>query len=387
MLARVPRPVGVSLWSHLRATQGEDALAPLRGLLNAADFSTPYRYLEAILSGPMDGRRKLAARLGEEARDAIDELLNAALGFEADDHPSLQRFIDWFDRGDADIKRELAESGDMVRVMTVHGSKGLEAPVVILADAAFDPARRPRGAVLELSIGDAALPLVPPTRAEANATIAEARDRSNAADMEEHWRLLYVGMTRAEETLVVTGALGPAAKGEPAELSWHATVERAMVAMGAEVLEAGGLGWTGREVLPDALEPRGQALTAEREIALPSWLSQPAPMEARPRDRWRPRQRLKMTRPILRPAPGCSPRQSAGVSSTRCSSDCRTSRPKIAMGRRIAGWREPAELQMRRSVPISSATSSPLSTIPLTPLCSRTRRRRGAHCSGGRRAG
>ncbi len=139
-------PAGVSLWSHLRATLDEDGSAALRDLLNAADFTTPYRYLETILSGPMDGRRKLAARLGEEARDAIDELLNAALGFEADDHPSLQRFIDWFDRGDADIKRELAESGDMVRVMTVHGSKGLEAPVVILADAAFDPIQAVRAA-------------------------------------------------------------------------------------------------------------------------------------------------------------------------------------------------------------------------------------------------
>jgi ATP-dependent helicase/nuclease subunit A len=282
LLARVPRAAGVSLWSHLRATLDEDMLRALRELLNAADFTTPYRYLEAILSGPMEGRRKLAARLGEEARDAIDELLNAALGFEADDHPSLQRFIDWFDRGDADIKRELAESGDMVRVMTVHGSKGLESSVVILADAAFDPARRPRGAVLDLPIGDAALPLVPPTRAESNAMIAEARDRSDAADMEEHWRLLYVGMTRAEEMLVVTGALGPAAKGEPADLSWHATVGRAMAAMGAGEFDAGGLRWSGPDALPDAPEPEAPAPTAEGEIAPPLWLHQPAPAEARP---------------------------------------------------------------------------------------------------------
>ncbi|HEY1125074.1 MAG TPA: double-strand break repair helicase AddA [Sphingobium sp.] len=282
LLARaVPRPG--SLWSHLRATLGEDILMPMRDLLNAADFTTPYRYLEMILSGSMNGRRKLVARLGEEARDAIDELLNAALGFEADDHPSLQRFIDWFDRGDADIKRELAESGDMVRVMTVHGSKGLEAPVVILADAAFDPARRPRGAVLELPVLDHALPLIPPTKAESNARIAAASDVAGVESMQEHWRLLYVAMTRAEEMLVVTGALGPAAKGETAEFSWHKAVERAMTGLGAETLETGGLRWLGREPLPDASPPKEDKVGAVAEAAPPpGWLCTPAPAEARP---------------------------------------------------------------------------------------------------------
>ncbi|MBO9580224.1 MAG: double-strand break repair helicase AddA [Sphingobium sp.] len=282
LLTHVPRPSGVSLWSHLRATQDEDALRPLRDLLNAADFTTPYRYLEMILSGPMDGRRKLATRLGEEAHDAIDELLNAALGFETDDHLSLQRFIDWFDRGDADIKRELAESGDMVRVMTVHGSKGLEAPVVILADAAFDPGRRPRGAILDLPVLDHALPLIPPTRAEASAKIAEASDRTDSADMEEHWRLLYVAMTRAEEMLVVTGALGPAAKGEAAELSWHKAVERALIDLGAEEAENGDLRWMGRDTLPDSLSPQAVEEVATAETALPEWLYMAAPAEARP---------------------------------------------------------------------------------------------------------
>lgn len=282
LLARVPRASGISLWAHLRATLDEDLLTPMRDLLNAADFTTPYRYLEMILSGPMDGRRKLATRLGEEARDAIDELLNAALGFEMDDHPSLQRFIDWFDRGDADIKRELAEGGDMVRVMTVHGSKGLEAPVVILADAAFDPARRPRGAVLELPVGEQALPLILPTKAEANARLADAVASAGTADLEEHWRLLYVAMTRAEEMLVVTGALGPASKGETAELSWHKAVERAMTSLGAETGETGGLLWTGRQALPDT--PPHNPGTSEVIPAPPppSWLHMAAPAEARP---------------------------------------------------------------------------------------------------------
>jgi ATP-dependent helicase/nuclease subunit A len=282
LLARVPRDPGVSLWSHVRATFAEEIL-PLRALLAAADFTTPHRYLEAILSGPLDGRRKLIARLGEEARDAIDELLNAALGFEANDHLSLQRFIDWFDRGDADIKRELAEGGDMVRVMTVHGSKGLEAPVVILADAAKDPDARPRSDVLELPVGGARLPLVPPTKAEATALLAEADEAAKATDRQEHWRLLYVAMTRAEEMLVVTGALGPRAQGKTPELSWHRRVEAAMTGMGATGLEDGALHWTGRTVLPEAEPPKNErAAEAVAESALPAWLHAPAPAEARP---------------------------------------------------------------------------------------------------------
>jgi len=287
LLAHVPRPKGVSLWAHLRATLTEDQLVPLRGLLAAADFTTPYRYLEAILSGPMEGRRKLAARLGEEARDAIDELLNAALGFESEDHPSLQRFIDWFDRGEGEIKRELAESGDLVRVMTVHGSKGLEAPIVILADAAFDPAYRPRGEVLALPVAATALPLVRPSKAEACAALARAAELADAADMEEHWRLLYVGMTRAEELLAVTGLLGTRAKGETPERSWHRMIAQAMTRLGAASVTLADWGealeWTGPADLPEA-EP-GAAADVEAPAPpddLPAWLHAPAPAEARP---------------------------------------------------------------------------------------------------------
>ncbi len=287
LLARAPRPKGVSLWTHLRATLDDTHLAALRALLAAADFTTPYRYLEAILSGPLDGRRKLAARLGEEARDAIDELLNAALGFESEDHPSLQRFIDWFDRGEGEIKRELAESGDLVRVMTVHGSKGLEAPIVILADAAFDPAYRPRGEVLALPVAATALPLVRPTKAEACAKLVEAVDLADAAEMEEHWRLLYVGMTRAEEMLAVTGLLGTRAKGETPERSWHRMIGQAMTQLEAARVTLADWGealeWTGPAGLPEAEPAAAKNATAPApQDDLPAWLHAPAPAEARP---------------------------------------------------------------------------------------------------------
>lgn len=287
LMARALRPEGRSLWAHLRETLLPAAQAPLRALLAAADFTTPYRYLEAILSGPMAGRRTLIARLGEEARDAIDELVNAALSFEADDHPSLQRFIDWFDRGDADIKRELTDSGDMVRVMTVHGAKGLEAPIVILADAAFDPALRPRADAVALPVrGEAVLPLIRPGKGEAAEPIEQAMAAADAAETEEHWRLLYVALTRAQEQLVVTGALGSRAKGVPPEASWYQATHNALRRLGADpvaVAEWGeGLQWLGPPDLKPAKAAGGAAQAAAEPEALPAWLHAPAPVEARP---------------------------------------------------------------------------------------------------------
>ena len=104
-------------------------------------FYDPHGFFEAILSGPLDGRRKLLTRLGREARDPIEELLSSALQFEAAGPLSLQAFLDWFERGEVEIVRDPSGPLDAVRVMTVHGAKGLQSPVVILADACADPDR------------------------------------------------------------------------------------------------------------------------------------------------------------------------------------------------------------------------------------------------------
>ena len=141
--AAAPRADGVGLWQHMRRDD-DPRQEPLRRMLARADFTTPYQFLEELLSGPLDGRRKLLRRLGPEARDPIEELLSAALAFEETGTPSLQLFLDWFDRGDVDIVRDPSQPLDAVRVMTAHGAKGLQAPVVILADALIDPGKSPR---------------------------------------------------------------------------------------------------------------------------------------------------------------------------------------------------------------------------------------------------
>src|SRR3546814_15500022 len=114
-------------------------MATLRQLLAMADFTTPFRFLETILSGPIDGRRKLYARLGREARDPIDELLGQALAFEARETVSLLGFLPAVSVSAADINRPTGPRSDCLRVMTVHGSTGFQAQNVILAHPTHAP--------------------------------------------------------------------------------------------------------------------------------------------------------------------------------------------------------------------------------------------------------
>ncbi|WP_425511286.1 double-strand break repair helicase AddA [Sphingobium fontiphilum] len=270
-----------ALWPHLTQSADPQVIEPLRALLGQADFTTPYRYLEQILSGPMQGRRRLIERLGSAARDPIEELLNAALAFDSDERPSLQRFIDWFDRGDVEIVRDAAAQGDAVRLLTVHGAKGLQAPIVILADAALNPDAGRRSDMLEMR----GIPVIPPRKAERGGPIDVIAAAAEQADREEHWRLLYVALTRAEEKLIVAGSLGPRAKGEVPPESWFAAVDRAMMGLGAE-WEADARWeqsrfWRGRERLSPRPDERRKASVAEA-VDLPPWLHSPAPAEARP---------------------------------------------------------------------------------------------------------
>ena len=228
MLEHAARTKDVALWDHLRDLAAEKpraAVAMLGDLLALADFETPQALLHWILLGPWKARGKLVARLGREANDPIDELLNAAVQFASANTPSLQGFIRWFDAGDGELKREAEGAGDMVRVMTVHGSKGLQAPIVILADACGNPdASRPSGLELEEELpggGGHTLPLPAMPTEQRVGRIAAAAEAAKAAEREEHWRLLYVAMTRAEEALFIGGALGKSEK-EPAEDSWFA---------------------------------------------------------------------------------------------------------------------------------------------------------------------
>ncbi|MES2338690.1 MAG: double-strand break repair helicase AddA [Pseudomonadota bacterium] len=266
-----------SLWRHLRDTQPEDRLAPLRTMLARADFTTPYRFLEDLLSGPLDGRRKLLLRLGEEARDPIEELLSAALSFEATSTPSLQRFLDWFDRGDVEIVRDPSAPLDAVRVMTVHGAKGLQAPLVILADATADPSNARRD-IVKWPVEGIELPIFRPRAAErAGSPLDPVIADAEARELEEHWRLFYVAATRAEERLVIAGALGSRPLSDD---SWYAASSRALDTLGVADSE-GERAFTGTAPQPPVAASSKRTPVAEA-LALPDWVRRAAPEEARP---------------------------------------------------------------------------------------------------------
>jgi len=270
------------LWAHLQATQPAERIAPLAAMLRRADFTTPYVFLEELLTGPLDGRRKLIRRLGQEARDPIDELLNAALEFERVAIPSLQRFLDWFDRGDVEIVRDPSQPLDAVRVMTAHGAKGLQAPLVILADATADPEARPRSTLDWQADQDTKLPVFRPRKEQRSGVLAEAITTADARELAEHWRLFYVAATRAEERLEIAGSLGPRSKGVPSENSWYAAAEAALAALGtAEREEGPRRSFAGHDPQPP-VRVRPPRAAETHIVALPDWAFQAAPIEARP---------------------------------------------------------------------------------------------------------
>ncbi|MEM9309969.1 MAG: double-strand break repair helicase AddA [Pseudomonadota bacterium] len=292
LLEHVPRAERQPLWDHLRrpdapplVTQTADKL---RALLRLADFETPQALIAWLLTGPWQGRARLVARLGREANDPLDELINAAFAFESANTPSLAGFIEWFDAGSAELKRDPDDAGGQVRVMTVHGSKGLQAPIVILADATGRP-----GESSALDLADAplgrdgygggeAVPLPTLSKEERVGPIGAAQEAASAADFEEHWRLLYVAMTRAEEALFITGALGPRdLKKGPHEDSWYARLE---TIFDSETLSDPI--WGGRREFGRPAAPLASAASAPARLSVadnfPAWATKPIGPEPKP---------------------------------------------------------------------------------------------------------
>lgn len=216
------------LWEALgRARDQENAIAArewLGSVLALADRVGPYAFLDSILSGPLQGRRRLLARLGSQANDPIDELLQQALAYERQNPPALAGFLAWVEADGSDVKRDAEAAAGQVRLMTIHGSKGLEAPVVVLADSAHQRrARRDDHLVAEVP-GAGKLPIFHPRQADTPAKLRAEKERLAATDAEEDLRLLYVGLTRAADHLYIGGAAGASAArklGGEKDTSWH----------------------------------------------------------------------------------------------------------------------------------------------------------------------
>lgn len=219
-----PRPKRQTLWEALRkentATGAhEQTLEILNDLRNNADFLRPYDLINRLLIRHK-GRQNLIARLGHEAEDGIDALLSQALGYESSAVPSLTGFLTWLQTEDVTVKRQMDSASDRIRVMTVHGAKGLEAPIVILPDTT----KRKREVRGDLLTSDGNVFWKPKADVMPQA-LRDVQDEMLDAQDRERRRLLYVALTRAENWLIIAAA---GDVGKDASDSWHGTVSEAL---------------------------------------------------------------------------------------------------------------------------------------------------------------
>lgn len=281
-----------------KARRGCEALAAWREL---AKTHGPFGFFATLL-GPRGGRSLLVARLGSEAGDAIDAFLCFAHQFEMTETPSLTYFLSRFESADHTIKRDLDSVNDEVRVMTVHGAKGLEASVVVLIDGCEVLGRDPPLLQLQTKTGDK-IPVWAPGKNSDSGVMAQAREILHAKGHEEHNRLLYVAMTRAKDRLVI--APYRTNGNETKQEAWCEMIRHGLVA------KAGGLELDKAPYGPISVwrngSPLARTLAAESDvppldpIAVPDWLTTAVAPEPEPLPPIRPSSALgaadRMTRP------------------------------------------------------------------------------------------
>ncbi len=265
------------LWTALRERRSEfgPVLEVLDDLRNGADFLRPYDLIERMLIRH-EGRQKLIGRLGPEAEDGIDVFLAQALAYEQSEIPGLTGFLAWVATENVDVKRRPDSARRAIRVMTVHGAKGLESPIVILPDTSKRPEDIKRQV---LALGDAAI-----WRTSAGAAppiLNNLYDDLKRQQREERMRLLYVAMTRAERWLIVCGA------GEPSsdEMSWYDLVREGLVKAGGAQAMQPDFDGTGIQRFETGIWPANAALVVkaapEKDLqTLPDWVRQRPAMPA-----------------------------------------------------------------------------------------------------------
>jgi ATP-dependent helicase/nuclease subunit A len=302
---------GSTLWGALQDADGEvhqRAAERLRGWRKVADQVTPFRFFANIL-GPDGGRRAFRSRLGGEVDDVLDTFLSQALAYERVEAPSLQGFARFIRANESDIKRESDEAATGVRVMTVHGAKGLEADVVFLVDTGGDavvPLQRNKLVDIGRDPIDDPAFLWRRNQAEAPQAQRDADQREDQETKREYLRLLYVAMTRARDVLYVAGVKLL----RPPPNCWYTIVEKALVPGDVQRNDDGELAapfrWPLEQRSPKAV--RGEtAATTDDVPDLPAWLNAPAPTPIAVRQPLRPSRALAEPDPILLPVPAAVP--------------------------------------------------------------------------------
>jgi len=277
-----------TLWKSLldRSKEQEryvEAASTLLRWRKAADFRPPFEFFADILDRGRV-RAKLIARLGLDAADPLDEFVNLALTYDDGAPPSLAGFLAFMRDGKREIKRDMEHGRNEVRVMTVHGAKGLEAPIVFLPDtASAGSAGGQGGRPIELDAmtrpAGMPAPFVWPVKDTGSlGRIVDARGTLRQREREERNRLLYVAMTRARDRLYVAGFEGKNGI-EPG--SWYE-----LIRSGLDGVLEGITDREGRSLLrlaaPQTAPPeQPRSAPSDRLVAAepPAWSTAPAPRE------------------------------------------------------------------------------------------------------------
>ena len=216
----------MTLWQALRNDPIKFAheLEVFEDLRSVADIVRPYELIERILI-LHNGRSLLIGRLGKEAEEGIDTLLTQAMDYESSEIPSLTGFLAWISDENIEVKRQFDSSVNQIRVMTVHGAKGLEAPIVILPET-HDFKNEISDEILFTD--DLALKKFSSTeRSDKTTEVYNSQKQKNSAERD---RLLYVALTRAEVWLIVAAAGNVSDDGK----SWYKKVEKGLINLDAK---------------------------------------------------------------------------------------------------------------------------------------------------------
>ena len=252
-----------SVWQRMQSNEKfAFCVDKLKKLYEFSKEQRPFEFFAFVLNN-LQGRKLFVERLGKDCEDALDEFVNLALDFEREHIPSMQMFVEWMQKDEVEIKRDLEQNdNDAVRLMTVHGSKGLQAPIVILPDTV-----RIKNIKQEARWLKKGKVLLYPLGKEFYADVCQSLlEDEKELTREEYNRLLYVALTRAEERLCICGYKK---KNKESEDCWYSICKEALEKI-ATKREDGGLQYfVEQKISPESKEEK-KAKVKEKNI--PNWV-------------------------------------------------------------------------------------------------------------------